>query len=413
MTKQSWWKKILVAWWKKPLVRLWKEYFKYLVFAVILLLGAGVSLVYIGKEYLVYAIIVVVCLSLFCIRKKYPVYVGIVLLVAVVSLVYIPFAANGWCECIPLIGCIGVDKDPVRTAGVLFGTFLLLMNMYLVTVRIRRTDKQITETEKSNDLAKSHHGITMLYAGNAITQIGGIEYLHRLAEEAEENKQQREEVLRVFCTFLKRVPSSEKKLGDPLSEERIKSRQAKNLILRKMFINEEDREIYPNKNIDLRGADLSGADLWMANLSGANLSWAHLVGANLQDAGLKDAGLKDAGLKDANLEMATLLGADFRGAKLEGVKLKDASLNYAIIPTAEAYTLPSPSSVTFNAGVERHDGVSGRCDIIWMQDNTSFKWRKKEYDKHGLKKALENHLSQLEDKFLCVVVQSVISRLSS
>ena len=135
--------------------------------------------------------------------KEYRVHVGIVLLVAVVSLVYIPFAANGWCECIPLIGCIGVDKDPVRTAGVLFGTFLLLISMYLVTVRIRRT-------EKTNYLAKLHQGITMLHAGNSITQAGGVEYLHRLAEE---NKQQWEEVLRVFCDFLKHVPSSEKKEG--------------------------------------------------------------------------------------------------------------------------------------------------------------------------------------------------------
>ena len=94
-----------------------------------------------------------------------------------------------------------IDKDPIRTAGVIFGTFLLLISMYLVTERIRRTDTQIAETEKTNDLAKLHHGITMLHAGNAITQAGGVEYLHRLAEEAEENKQQREEVLRVFCDF--------------------------------------------------------------------------------------------------------------------------------------------------------------------------------------------------------------------
>ena len=125
---------------------------------------------------------------------------------ACLSLVYLPFVANGWCECIPLIGCIGVDKDPIRTAGVLFGAALLLANMCLVTVRIRRTDTQIAETVRTNDLAKLHHGITMLHAGNAITQIGGIEYLHRLAEEAKENKQQREEVLRVFCDFLKHVP---------------------------------------------------------------------------------------------------------------------------------------------------------------------------------------------------------------
>ena len=179
-TKRSWWKKLFKYF--KPLVRWWKKYWVYVVVVLIVVVGAGLSIV------------------------------------------YLLFAANGWCE---YIGCI--DKDPIRTAGMIFGTFLLLISMYLVTVRIRRTDKQIAETEKTNDLAKLHQGITMLHAGNAITQIGGIEYLHRLAKEAKENKQQREEVLRVFCTFLKHVPSS-KKDG---------SQQAKDMILRKMFINED------------------------------------------------------------------------------------------------------------------------------------------------------------------------------
>ena len=148
---------------------LWKKLFKYLVSAVILLLGAGVSLVYIGKEYLVYAIIVVVCLSLFCIRKEYPVYAVILLFGVSLSLFYIRFAANGWCE---YIGCIGVDKDPVRTAGVIFGAYLLIISMCLVIVRIRRTDRQIAETVRTNDLTMFHQGITMLNTGNAITQVG-------------------------------------------------------------------------------------------------------------------------------------------------------------------------------------------------------------------------------------------------
>ena len=31
---------------------------------------------------------------------------------------------------------------------------------------------------------------------------------------------------------------------------------------------------------------------------------------------------------------------------------------------------------------------------------TSFKWRGEKYDKHGLKEALESHLSELQDEFL-------------
>ena len=379
---------------------LWKKYFKYLVSAVILLLGAGVSLVYIGKEYLAYAVIVVVCLSLFCIRKKYLVYVVIVLIVlfgACLSLCYLHCVTSGRCEYIPLIGYIGEDGDSFRTAGVIFGAALLLANMYLVTVRIRRT-------EKTNDLAMFHQGITMLNTRNAITQIGGVEYLHRLAKEAKENKQQREEVLRVFCAFLKHVPSS-KEDG---------SRRTKDLILRKMFINKGDREIYPNKKMELQEAELPGACLCYADLSEANLQGANLVGANLQYAGSEDAGLKDA-----NLEMATLLGADFRWAKLEGVKLKDAILNYAIIPMTEADALPGRSSVTFNGGGEYNDGVSGGFDIIWMQDNTSFQWRTRMYSKQELQDALESELAKLQNEsakqrneLLCGVVRLVIDRLS-
>ena len=75
-------------------------------------------------------------------------------------------------------------------------------------MRIRRIDTQTAETVRTNDLAKLHQGITMLHAGNSITQAGGVEYLHRLAKEAKEakeNKQQQEEVLRVFCDFLKHM----------------------------------------------------------------------------------------------------------------------------------------------------------------------------------------------------------------
>ena len=357
-----------------------------------------------------------------------------------VSLFYLPFTANGWCECIPLIGCIVVDNDPVRTAGVLFGTFLLLMNMYLVTVRIRRTDKQITETEKSNNLAKFHQGITnnlaklhqgitMLYAGNAITQAGGVEYLHRLAKEAKENKQQLEEVLRVFCVFLKYA----------LPSEEDRSRPAKNLILRKMFIDKENKEIYPNEKIDLqwaflpgahlswahlkeanlrgahlrgahlkeanlRGADLMKAKLQGANLEKANLEKAHLVGADLERAHLERANLERANLKEADLEKANLVGADLMKAHLEGAHLKEAHLNGADLrganlSGAHLWGAHLHYATIYEGEREYITGAMGTGDVIWMSaSGTSFEWRKKMYDRQGLKRALVSELVKLQNE---------------
>ena len=347
-TKRSWWKKLFKYF--KPLVRLWKKYLVYVGIVLLVLVGA--------------------CLSLF----------------------YIRFAANGCFEYIPLIGYIGVDEDPFRTAGVIFGAYLLIISMGLVIVRIRRTDRQIAGTEKSNDLAKSHHGITndlaklhhgitMLHAGNAITQVGGVEYLHRLAEKAKENKQQQEEVLLVFCAFLKYVPSS--KEDGP--------RQAKDMILRKMFINKGDRGIYPNENINLQRAKLPGAHLREAHLQKADLMEAHLYGAHLHGAHLHGA----------HLEGAHLEGALLARARLREARLAFAHLHYAFISEGE------------REHIEHIKSAEGTDDVIWVfPSDTSYEWRGDMYNEQELKEALENHLSDLQDKFLCDVVKSVIYHLS-
>ena len=393
-TKQSWRKKYLVDWWKKPLVRLWKEYPGLVVFVVV---GAGLSIAYL-------------CLVM-----------------------------SGRCE-YTLIGRI--DEDPIRTAGMIFGTFLLLISMYLVTERICRIDTQIAETKKSNDLAKLHHGITMLHAGNSITQAGGVEYLHRLAEE---NKQQWEEVLRVFRDFLKHVPSLEKD----------GSRQAKDMILRKMFINEQSRETYPNEKIDLReadlpvahleeahlegahleGAHLEGAHLKGANLKGANLSEAHLKGANLKGANLSEARLKEAHLvgadlmkahlEEAHLEEAHLEGAHLVGAHLVGAHLRGAHLEGAHLEGANLFRVNLSGAhlegaylhyATISEGKSKYTtDVVDTDDVIWVRRSMSderFKWRGKPYDRLEMKEALESHLSQLQNELFRMAVQSVIDRLS-
>ena len=106
-----------------------------------------------------------------------------------------------------------------------------------------------------------------------------------------------------FVTFLKHVPSSEED----------GSRQAKDLILRKMFINEEDREIYPNEKIGLQKADLSG---------GGTLVGGRLVGGKLAGGKLRGrwASFEEANLGGAHLEAAAW-GQTWRRGKLGGANL--------------------------------------------------------------------------------------------
>ncbi len=109
-------------------------------------------------------------------------------------------------------------------------------------------------------------------------------------------------------------------------------------------------QIFPQKQIDLRGwdlsnlplmginlanvqldnADLSGANLQGANLSGANLEKAKLTGTNLSGARLIKTNLKTADLTEANL-----IQADLKDASLQHAELSRAHLNFARLPNAD------------------------------------------------------------------------------
>ena len=106
------------------------------------------------------------------------------------------------------------DVNTVRTALALAGAVLLVANMLFVVLRILRTDLQLRKTDEqiaaqrrqidqqqhTNFLHTLHHGIGMLYSDSLTRQLGGVSHLHKTAQTHEAK---REEILDVFCTFVR------------------------------------------------------------------------------------------------------------------------------------------------------------------------------------------------------------------
>ena len=215
---------------------------------------------------------------------------------------------------------------------------LVLLNMCFVITRIRKTDTQIEEAKNTNFLNALNNGVNMLYSGNFVTQRGGIEYLHNLAEENKTDQKQVKQVFEALRTFVKEIPGKDKE-KICIEGEKFPTVVIKQEILYKitppLITPLLEKCVYSkiNTEINLRGAQLygaylqgnkvclRGADLQRAELQKVDLQNANLQGADLRDANLQGADLRRAELRGANLEKANLQGADLRGATLQDVSL--------------------------------------------------------------------------------------------
>ena len=263
------------------------------------------------------------------------------------------YLCPGWLT--EFVNCIE-DKEPIKTALGFAGAFLVIVNTSFIVIRIRRTDKQIEEAERANFLSTLNNGVNMLYSDKFITQIGGIEYLHNLAETHKSDLEKVEKVFEILRIFVKKSPVDKEKINE---EKMLEDVVIKQEILYKIRPPEDNVYSGRSSKIDLRGAELykaclpgdkvclKNADLREAHLEGADLQKTNLSGAKLQKAKLQCfefldehkyqyTNLDGAILTNANLEGACLKGADLEGARLHNIILENASLGCW---TSEKYDL--------------------------------------------------------------------------
>ena len=250
----------------------------------------------------------------------------------------------------------------------------------------------------------------MLYSDNFDKQIGGIEHLHSLAVANKNNGERVEEVLKVFCSFVKKVTSEKyirtierKNHGATITEkwreiprkkpENIELLSAVKRVIMEKIAAEVDKgsSIYPSKKIDLSGADFQELDrTWWCNMD--------LRGANLQQI---------------NLQGAVLAGADLRGVDLRRAKLKDvtwtaeglitkliAQVNYAIVSFFDQGVIEGAKDIKDVKSIE---------DVIWFKNtDSSFTWRRQQQSKKDLIELLEKEQKAKTDKKMQDIITHVI-----
>ncbi|WP_341862464.1 pentapeptide repeat-containing protein [Gymnodinialimonas sp. 57CJ19] len=103
---------------------------------------------------------------------------------------------------------------------------------------------------------------------------------------------------------------------------------------------DDAREAFDPKNIDLRRCNLQGFDLRGLNFQGIQLGEAQMQGANLIEAKMQGAYLFGAKMQEANLFGAKMQGANLFGAEMQGADLREAKMQGADLREAkmqEAY----------------------------------------------------------------------------
>ena len=265
------------------------------------------------------------------------------------------------------IKILEIDSDPVRTALGIVGAGLVIINIGFIIIRIKRTEEQIKESQRSNYLNMVRNGIDMLYDKKDIgKQFTGINYLHNLAKANKKEVERIEEILEIFCIYIRSINTKTPLTFKNL--EKIMYNEIQEILNRICKSN-----TYPSKKIDFENINLQFMDLSNANFRGANLKRAKFV--EIIDL-INNPIFKNLNIERSHLflteEMYPLFKkaiASGRGKMLqfsntENINLEGAHLDYAILYWDNRSIIPSTAK--------------GADDIIWVHGDstpTSFTWR--------------------------------------
>ena len=259
---------------------------------------------------------------------------------------------------------------------------------------LRGQQEQIAIQERGLFADRLKAGIELLNSDSASQQSDAIEWLHSLAKDRKDSKEDRDLILKILCTFV-RVKSRElvdtdggnlmdrmkdlvreiaeksvekcreiydkmKNCGESI-QHKIDNKRAEMLSVHRaiqLISHPDNKDIYDSTQIDLSYSFIWDCKLDTANLKGANLQGVYWDGMNkhdwtlsidLSEANLNEAylvrlsdifrpgsktGEKRGVLEKAQLRAARLLDLDLFGVNLRHAELSGASVLYSDLKSA-------------------------------------------------------------------------------
>ena len=180
--------------------------------------------------------------------------------------------------------------------------------------------RQADTSQQSLLNERYERGAEMLGNDVLSVRLGGIYALQRLAWEHPD--QYHIQIMRLFCSFARNPPGSEKRMvyqyaeNEPTRRLREDVQAVMNAIGARSEVGLGLEKAAEDFQLDLRDADLHGASLRRANLAGAVL-----IRVELGRTDLREADLSGSKLGFANLDLTILVGAKLSGADLLGTNL--------------------------------------------------------------------------------------------
>ena len=230
------------------------------------------------------------------------------------------------------------DPELAKFAAYLIGGTLLLWQVMASSQRAKAAEetasamqKTADSTEKGNIAERFKNAIEHLGHESPSVRMGGIYALHHIAQDV---KEYRERVFEILCAHIRETTAQkEYKPQERFIPETdvsvIRPHIEIQSILKLLFADSPECDIYTEFTANLEYSNLKGATLGNTNLQHANFEGADLQDANFRGASLREANLEEANLQDADFSDAESEGAYFGGAHLYHANFSDAELQGA------------------------------------------------------------------------------------
>ena len=273
------------------------------------------------------------------------------------------------------------DPETAKFVAYLIGGGLLLWQVQTSSQRAKAAEetakamqKTANSTEKGSIAERFKNAIEHLGNESASVRLGGIYALHHIAQDVEEY---RKRVFEILCAHIRETTTQdgyeplkrpylieEYKLGGLipldggkwLTIDKVVPTMEIQSILKLLFVEHVESEIYNQFTVDLAGANLQGAtlieikqgetvgvkwknaDLTYTNLKDAVLDYADLESAWIASANLQKTSLQGANLKNAYLDHSNARETNFTGADLQGCNFYDTNLQEAELVSTKNLT---------------------------------------------------------------------------
>ena len=244
-----------------------------------------------------------------------------------------------------LVAVLGVvlsfsmDKTDIRLKDALsiVGGGIALIGIGVAARRIKQFDKTLENQERGLFADRLKAGIELLHSDSASQQSNAIEWLHSLAKDRKDSKEDRDLILKTLCTFVRNTSRElvdtekgnlmdrvtkwvQKMAEDPIEKhsesrqkikeceseirERMKNKRAEMLSVHRaiqLISHPDNKDIYDSTQIDLSYSFIRDCKLDKAHLQGANLQGVYWGSDGWQCHWTQNIDLREVNLREAYL----------------------------------------------------------------------------------------------------------------